>query len=120
MPTNPPDFPIEDLNPEWIGLKIETEAEPGITVGFRIGRYEKSTIDDTPVWRLFSDGAPWSVTLRPGARVRWTPPAGHSAQLAAGPPVTVSRPAAPAAQAGRTPQSWLTQPPQQATSWPQQ
>ncbi|WP_244415061.1 hypothetical protein [Streptomyces hygroscopicus] len=123
------ELPIEDLDPECIGLKVETEDEQGITVGFRIGRYEKSTVDNEPVWRLFSEGAPWSVTLKQGTKLRWIPlnvgagqPPSHYPQAPANgqPSVTAHQPVAPAVPAARSPQSWVTEQPQQPQRWPQQ
>ncbi|MFF3710283.1 hypothetical protein [Streptomyces phaeochromogenes] len=117
--------PIEDLNPEWIGLLMEAEDEGGTTIGFRLGRYEKTTVDGQPMWRLFSDQPAWSVTLYTGAKLRCVPPApdpgaqtGHYPQQPT--PAAHSAPqvpqypvAASPVQAARTPQSWVTQPPHQ-------
>ncbi|WP_416969410.1 hypothetical protein [Streptomyces sp. 4F14] len=112
--------PVEDLDPEWIGLRLEAEDEQGVKVGFRLGRYEKSTVDGKPVWRLFSDHPAWSVTVYAGATLRCVPPeppperqARHDPQQ----PVPAVHPApqypasAPSGPAVRSPQSWVTQPP---------
>ena len=114
--------PIEDLDPEWIGLKMEVEDEQGVTIGFRLGRYEKTTMDGKPMWRLFSDQPAWSVTVYGGTKLRCIsqPPAvgsqaGHYAQQ----PVPAAHPAPQVPQypvAGlpgptpRNPQSWVTPP----------
>ena len=117
------ELPIEDINPECIGLKIEVQDQQGATIGFRLGRYEQTTVDDKPIWRLFSDHPAWSVTLSAGTTLRWVPPpvdpgrqTGHYPQQAVpapyhprqapGQPVT-----APQAPAARSPQSWVTQQP---------
>jgi len=115
-------WPIEDLAPEWIGLAMEVEDAGGTTIGFRLGRYEKTEADSQPVWRLFSDHPAWSVTVHAGTRLRFArqpsgPPAhtGHyppedpaagssGAQLP--PPPPPGPPRAPA----RNPQSWVTPP----------
>ncbi|WP_405542736.1 hypothetical protein OG478_13645 [Streptomyces phaeochromogenes] len=114
--------PIEDLAPEWIGLKMEVEDEHGVTVGFRLGRYEKSTTDGRPVWRLFSDQPSWSVTVYGGTKLRWVPqppalgsqtvPYQHQSVPAAhpGPQVPQYPAAPPPGPVARSAQSWVTPP----------
>ena len=114
--------PIEDLAPDWIGLTVEVEDEHGVTVGFRLGRYEKSTVDGRPVWRLFSDQPSWSVTVYGGTKVRWIPASAPVSQTVPYPhqqPVPAAHPAPrapqypaapPSAPAARSAQSWVTPP----------
>lgn len=115
--------PIEDLDPEWIGLKMEVEDEQGVTIGFRLGRYEKTTMDGKPMWRLFGDQPAWSVTVYGGTKLRCIsqPPTvgsqtGHYPQQ----PIPAAQPAphvpqypvaGPPAATARNPQSWVTAPP---------
>ncbi|MET7778059.1 hypothetical protein ABZU94_29015 [Streptomyces mirabilis] len=114
--------PIEDLDPEWIGLKVEVEDEQGVTIGFRLGRYEKSTVDGKPMWRLFSDQPAWSVTVYGGTKLRWAPEPGNQTGNYPVQPVPVAHPApqvpqypvsAPPGPTVRSPQSWVNQPPHQ-------
>ena len=114
--------PIEDLNPEWIGLLMEVEDEGGTTIGFRLGRYEKTAVDGKPMWRLFSDQPAWSVTLYPGTKLRCIPPAptpGSQTGLYPQQPKPSAHPAqqvpqypaaAPPGPTTRSPQSWVTPP----------
>lgn len=115
--------PIEDLSPEWIGLKMETEDEGGTTIGFRLGRYERTTIDGKPMWRLFSDQPAWSVTLYGGTKLRCVPSApnaGSQSLPCPQQPIPATHPApqlpqypvpAPPGPTVRSPQSWVNQPP---------
>jgi hypothetical protein len=117
--------PIEDLDPEWIGLKMEVEDEQGVTVGFRLGRYEKTTMDGKPIWRLYSDQPAWSVTVHGGTKLRCVsqpPPVGSQVGHYAQQPVPAAYPApqvpqypasAPPGPTVRNPQSWVNQPPRQ-------
>lgn len=116
------DLPIEDLSPEWIGTRIEVDDGKGTMVGFRLGRYEQTVVDDKPQWRLFSDQPAWTIKLPAGTKLRYVPgsdtlgiyaasshpPAeARSDRYASAPPVTVPQgPAAP-----RGPGSWVTPPP---------
>ncbi|MFJ8636969.1 hypothetical protein [Streptomyces sp. NPDC093568] len=117
--------PIEDLSPEWIGLLMEVEDEGGTTIGFRLGRYERTTVDGKPMWRLYSDQPAWSVTLYAGTKLRCVPPApAPGSQTGPYPqqPVPAAYPAqqvpqypvsAPPGPTVRSPQSWVNQPPRQ-------
>lgn len=116
------DLPIEDLGPEWIGTVIEVDDGKGTTIGFRLGRYEKTAVDGEPQWRLFSDHPAWTIKLGTQAKLRIVPltdtpaihapssqppPAARPDQPASAPLVTV--PQGP--QAPRNPGSWVTAPP---------
>jgi hypothetical protein len=115
------ELPIEDLGPECIGWRIEVDDGQGATVGFRLGRYEKTTVDEKPQWLLFSDQPAWKIKLLAGAKIRWVLPtaadvrgASRYQQSAAGQhtqppaaPVTVPQPS----PGSRGPQSWVTPPP---------
>jgi hypothetical protein len=115
--------PIEELGPEWIGLTMEVEDEGGTTIGFRLGRYERTTVDSKPMWRLFSDQPAWSVTLYAGTRLRCVPPVpapgGQTSPYPQQPvpgahlaPQVPQYPAsAPPGPTVRSPQSWVSQPP---------
>ncbi|CAM5363361.1 hypothetical protein [Streptomyces viridochromogenes] len=115
--------PIEDLGPEWIGLMMEVEDEGGTKIGFRLGRYERTTVDGKPMWRLYSDQPAWSVTLYAGTKLRCVPPArvpGSQTGPYPQQPVPAAYPApqvpqfpvsAPPGPTARSPQSWVNQPP---------
>jgi len=65
--------PIVDLSPEWIGLLMEVEDEGGTTIGFRLGRYEKTTASSAvlpPAWTL---SRPCLKTSRTGLLPNWNP-----------------------------------------------
>lgn len=114
--------PIEDIGPDWIGASIEVDDGKGATVGFRLGRYERTTVDDKPQWRLFSDQPTWNIKVPAGSKLRFSPTAGDpgikapSSHLQA-PPISALQPPAPpvtvppAPAAPRGPQSWVTTPP---------
>lgn len=122
-PSGMAERPIEALSPEWIGLMMEVEDEGGTTVGFRLGRYERTAVDGKPMWRLFSDQPAWSVTLYAGTKLRCVLPAPTvGSQIVAYPQRLApdARPApqvsqypvsAPPRPAVRSPQSWVNEPP---------
>lgn len=113
------ELPIEDIGPDLIGARIEVYDGKGATVGFRLGRYERTTVDGEPQWRLISDQPAWSIKLSAGSTLRVssaTPARGidgpsSQSQTPAHPgprpsvgPVTAHAPTQP-----RSPQSWVTQ-----------
>jgi hypothetical protein len=107
------ELPIEDLGPECIGWRIEVEDGQGATVGFRLGRYEKTTVDKKPQWTLFSDQPAWKIKVAAGTKIRWVPPSAADVrspsryqQSAVAAPVTPPQPP----PGVRGPQSWVTPP----------
>ncbi|WP_445517288.1 hypothetical protein [Streptomyces sp. NEAU-174] len=101
--------PIEELNPGWIGMPIEVDDLQGVAVGFRLARYERTMVDNTRTWILYSDGSPWRTEVRAGAKVRWVgtvPAPGQFVSPQPAPPHSAVT--ALPQQAQLSPQSWVT------------
>ncbi|WP_143120691.1 hypothetical protein [Actinacidiphila alni] len=104
---------IEDLGPQHIGMAMEVDKD-GTLVGFRLSRYERSLVDGVQQWRLFSDQSAWTIKLPAGTRIRCQPfglVASGTHPIVGAPPAPGTMPAV-AAEAPRTPESWLSPAPQ--------
>lgn len=91
--TNSLKLDIAQIGPALIGYRLETQDENGYRVGIRLARYEIITEHDgSTLYLLYSDPAPVTVRVRPGAIL-------HVVGAASAPMVASPVPAGPAAPA---------------------